>query len=362
MKLRPAVLLVLCALALRAAPARAVPVVARLDGTPRGFQARVGAGSATRFNAAGNLLIGQAGHAGTGSDLLVEFGPDGSTVWECRLGPGGTLAGFARGTDGSTLVAQIDPGRTCRVLALDPAGAVVRGWSVRGDSTEPVPASITVQPGPDGGLLASVPGYAFGITRRGRLTTSWAFGKLKSAVALADGRWLAALSRPERFALYDPATRALRVLPLDGFCHVWAADRAEEFAPGRFRVFGCFCMPAGPATDTKTRPRVTMEVGDTDANGVLVNTFGSPHALRVDEFGTERCATFTRGLVRLADGGMILVNTYPQDCRVEVRDPAGAVTRTLFAATPGSGGTFGEDACPLLGIQRLGSGGTIFVP
>jgi hypothetical protein len=145
-------------------------------------------------------------------------------------------------------------------------------------------------------------------------------------------------------------------------CHVWAADRAEETAPGTFRLFGCFCMPAGPATDTKVRPRLTIEVADTDSGGGLVNTFGSPHALRVDEFGTERCATFTRGLERQPDGGMVLVNTYPSDCRVELRDGTGTVVRTLFATAAGSGGTFGEDACPLLGVQRLGSGGTIFLP
>src|SRR6185503_14694205 len=97
---------------------------------------------------------------------------------------------------------------------------------------EPPPPVTAVQWAPDGGVMASVPGYAFALSRRGNVTMQWSFGKLKSAIGLTDGRWLAALSRPERFALYDPRTRKLAQLPLDGFCHVWAADRAEESAPG----------------------------------------------------------------------------------------------------------------------------------
>lgn len=353
--------LVLALLYTGTARAQEIPDISLLRGAPAGFLARVPSPASTLFNAAGNILVGQCGHPGGagGADLLLELTPGGATVWECRLAPGGSLTGFARGADGTTLVAQHEPGRFTRVVALDRRGAFVRGWGIRG-SAEPPPPVATVQPTADGGLAASVAGYAFGVTRRGTLSLRWSFGRLKSAIALADGRWLAALSRPERFAVYDPSTRTLASLPLDAFCHVWAADRAEEPAPGRFRLYGCFCMPAAPVAGTLVRPRLTIEVADMDAGGTLLDTYGSPHALRVDEFGTERCATFTRGLARLPGGGLVLADSYPADCRVELRDAGGNAVRILAAAVAApQGGTFREEACPLVGLQRLGGEGTI---
>lgn len=358
-------LVCLARLMLPAGSARAsdVPVVSLLREVPAGVRVRMMTGTATAFNAPGNLLIGQVDRASGDGDRLLELGPDGTTVWECRIGPSGLLTGFFRAPDGTTLVTQVRPGLVSRVLVLDRQGGFRRGWSVRGRGAEPPPAIATAQPAADGGLSASVAGYAFAVSRRGRLTMEWTFGKLKSAIALLDGRWLAALARPERFALYDPRTRMLATLPLDSFCHVWSADRAEAIGPARFRLFGCFCMPDGPVTSTQVRPRLTIEVADIDAGGGLLATYGSPHALRVDEFGTERCATFTRGLVRLPSGGMVLANTYPADCRVEERDAAGQVLRILLAASASGGnGTFGEDACPLVGLQRIGAEGTIISP
>jgi len=354
---------VLLLLPARTGRASDIPLVSLLRQTPSGVRVRVSSPTATAFNAPGNLLIGQVDRAIGDGDRLLELGPDGTTAWDCRIGPSGSLTGFFRAADGTTLVTQVRPGAFSRVLVLDREGGFRRGWSVRGRGEEPPPAVVTAQPGADGGLDASVAGYAFTVSRRGRLTMEWTFGKLKSAIALSDGRWLAALARPERFALYDPRTRALATLPLDGFCHVWSADRAEETGPARFRLFGCFCMPDGPVTDSRVRPRLTIEVADIDSGGGLLATYGSPHALRVDEFGTERCATFTRGLVRLPSGGLVLANTYPADCRVEERDAAGRVVRTLLTASAGGGsGSFGEDACPLVGLQRIGAEGTITAP
>jgi len=314
------------------------------------------------FNAAGNILIGWSGDE-RGDDGMVEMTAAGATVWECRLRPGGTLAGFSRAADGTTLVAQWSPGRFSRLLVVDPAGEVRSAAQliVADAGTPPRPTGLRGLPG--GGVFVSTAGWAAVLSRRWRVEREMLHRTLRSAAPLADGRWLAAFHDPERFAVYDPAARSLTPIPLEALCHLWEAARAEEVSSGRWRFYGCFCLPAAAEPGMPVQ-RKTMEVVDTDAQGRFLWAWGSARALRVEEFGTQRCATYTRAAAILPGDHLLVLDAYPADCRVAELDAAGEVVRVYLTAAswdagapPGRNapdpGTFGERACGLVGLQVI---------
>ncbi len=342
-------------------PAEAAAVVVRPAKVPSrtcaAVQVRPGA-----FNAAGNLLIGWSSDE-RGDDGLVELTAAGATVWECRLRPGGTLAGFSRAADGTTLVAQWSPGRFSRLLVVDPAGEIrsAAQLAVADAASPPQPTGLRGLAG--GGVFVSTAGWAACLSRRWRVEREMLHRSLRSAAPLADGRWLAAFRDPERFAVYDPATRSLTGVPLDALCHLWEASRAEEVTPDRWRFYGCFCVPeqASPGT---LMPRKTMEVVDTDAQGRFLWSWGSTRAIRVEEYGAQRCATYTRAAAILPGDHLLVLDAYPADCRVAELDAVGEVVRVYLsaaswdAATPRrpaapDPGTFGERACGLVGLQVI---------
>ncbi len=344
------------ALLLATATAGAPPLPAVRDGAPgpvRGIRTRTF--DAARFNADGNVLIGWTDAPG-GVDVLTEFTAAGATVWECRMTPAGALDAFARGTDGLTRVTRRGASRT-RVLVLARGGDVRAGGFdlVPPHGAEPVRVTA-LGVLPDGAVVLSVPGWAFERDRKGRIRRQVLHQALRSAAPLADGRWLAVLTDPYRFAVYDHATRALQPLPIDALCQIWDAVRAEEVGPRRWRLTGCFCVPQ-EAPPGKPIPRKTMEFVDIDPGGGYLWAYGGPQALRVEEFGEQRCATFSRAVVDLPDGRLLVLNGAPDACAAVELDPAGLLIRPWLSAPPtgtGNPGTFGEHACGLIGATRLG--------
>lgn len=330
----------------------ALPVLRDLARTPvRGL--RVRAFAATRFNASGNVLVGWMDPPG-GADVISEYSPDGATVWECRVGPAGGLHAFARGEDGVTWIARSLPGRT-RVLAVGRRGDPRGGFDLLPHAGA-APVRVTaLHAGAAGSVVASVPGWAFERDRRGRVIRQVLHHALRSAAPLHDGRWLAALSDPFRFSVYDHAARAFRPLPLDALCQVWDAVGGVEVAPGRWRLKGCFCVPE-PAPPGQVMPRKTMEFVDVSPDGGFLWSYGGPGALRVEEFGVQRCATFTRDVIGLPAGRLLVLDGSPGPCAALELDAAGGLVRPWLRAPPagtGDGGTFGERACGLVGAARL---------
>jgi len=311
------------------------------------------------FNAAGNLLVGWSGDE-HGEDGLVELTPAGATVWECRLRPGGTLAEFARSADGTTFVAQWSSGRFSRILVVDPAGQVRAACqlSIADAAAPPRPTGLYGLPG--GGVMVSTAGWAACLSRRWRVEREMIHRSLRSAAPLADGRWLAAFRDPERFAVYDPVSRSLSPIALDALCQLWEAGRAEEVSADRWRFYGCFCVPQAAAPG-QLIPRKTMEVVDTDPTGRFLWAWGSVRAIRVEEFGVQRCATYTRAVALLPAEHLLVLDGYPADCRVAELDAGGETVRVYLmggavegAATGASdAGTFGEHACGLTGLKVL---------
>jgi len=308
------------------------------------------------FNAAGNIVVGYTGDA-QGNDVLLELDPQGATVWECRLRPGGTLAAFARAATGTTLVAQWLSGQFSRVIAVDPEGRARSGFQLVADGAAPPrPSSLHSLPG--GGALVSGDGWAVELSKAWRVAREMRHRSLLSAAPVADGaRWLCAFRDPPRFAAYDPATHSLAPISIDALCHVWEAARAEEAAPGRWRFYGCFCLPQ-PAPEGAPVPRKTLEVVETDAEGKYLWGWGSVRASRIEESGAQRCATWTRAVAHLPEGRMIVLDGYPADCRVAVLNVDGELVRVLFAppgsgATGGDRGTSGERSCGIVNLRLL---------
>jgi hypothetical protein len=100
--------------------------------------------------------------------------------------------------------------------------------------------------------------------------------------------------------------------------------------------------------------RKTIEVIETGRSGTISWAYGSPHALRVDEFGTQSCVTYTRQVIRDSSGRTILLNAYPENCDLAETNETGAVSRIIFSApTLAAEATIGLRACSLTGAQLL---------
>ena len=330
------------------------PVIRRLATRLPAGRLRVAAtATGSRFNDAGHVILGWYDTARR-EDALLECAADGATVWSCRLSPGGRMTAFTRLTDGTTAVALAETGRDPVVLLLSPTGRQAGGWTLaaaRIRDRQPVSA---LSPLGDGAFLAATAGWAGAVSPAGRVTKALRLPRLRAAWPVRDGRWLATLADPPGFAAWDGAT--VVPIPLDALCHVWEAARAEEIAPGRFRFTGCFCQTLEPATAGRPIIRRTLEVVETDPAWTLQWTYASPKALRVDEFGAERCATFTRQAVTLDGGRRLLLDGSPGACAAVELGPDGTRGRVWLAAEAGAPrGMFGETACPLLGAQVLES-------
>lgn len=340
-----------CLLALAATAAATGPVIRPLATPVRGVAVRATGAGATSFNAPGHVVLGWTDTTRR-EDVLVECAGDGSTVWECRLTPGGRMTAFARLPDGLTLVALASRGRDPQVLALSPAGTIAGGWTAgwrRARDRRPV---LSLAPLAGGTVLAATAGWAGAVSPAGRVLRALARPGLKGAWPARDGRWLVALADPPGFGRWDGT--AFEPIPLQSLCLIWDAARIEEPAPGRFRFTGCFCQSLEPATRGGRVPRKTLEVVDTDASWTLRWTFVSPKALRIDEFGTERCATFTRQVVTLGPDRMLLLDGTPDACHAVELAPSGARGRVWVGTAAGADrGMFGETACPLVGAQVL---------
>lgn len=350
----PVLLALACVVAFGASAAPPpLPGIRELGRTPvRGL--RIRAFAATRFNEPGNVLIGWIDAPG-GTDVLTEYSAEGATIWECRLSPAGGLDAFARGEDGLTWIARRMPGRT-RVLAVGRRGDPRGGFDLTPAAGGAPPRVTALHAGAGGAVVTSVPGWAFERDRRGRTTRQVLHHALQSAAPLSDGRWLMALADPFRFAVYDHAARAFQPVPLDGLCQVWDAVSGLEVAPDRWRLKGCFCVTES-APPGQVMPRKTMEFVDISPDGGFLWSYGGPGALRVEEFGVQRCATFTRDVVSLPAGRMLVLDGSPGACAAVELDAAGSLVRPWLHAPPsgtGDGGTFGERACGLVGAKRLG--------
>lgn len=335
-------------------PATRVPTVRRLDTALPVDRLRVTvSGGATGFNAVGHVLIGWY-DTRRREDALLECTADGATVWACRLSPGGRMTAFARLGDGTTAVALAEDGRDPVVVRLTPGGRQAGGFRLafrRARDRQPVAA---LAPLGAGALLAATAGWAGAVSPADRVTQALLLPRLRAAWPVRDGRWLTTLTDPPGFAVWDGT--AVVPIPLDALCHVWEAARAEEIAPGRFRFTGCFCQTLEPATAGRPIIRRTLEVVETDPAWTLQWTYASPKALRVDEFGAERCATFTRQAVTLDGGRRLLLDGSPGACAAVELGPDGTRGRVWLAAEAGAPrGMFGETACPLLGAQVLES-------
>lgn len=132
--------------------------------------------------------------------------------------------------------------------------------------------------------------------------------------------------------------------------------RGEETAPDSLRLYGCFCMPGQPQEGIPGE-RKTIEVLEVDLAGHVSWLYGSPNALRVDEFGTRKCVTYTRQIIRRSGtipGRIIRLDTYPGNCRVVEEDNDGNVFRQWLSLPPiPNPSVIGLRSCPLIAGQLL---------
>jgi hypothetical protein len=307
-----------------------------------------------RFNQKGGFIAAFTGYS-RGADVIIETAADGTTVWECRLPPVGSLTAFARAADGITVVAQCAPGRFSRILRIGRNGEFRGGVSLSSKSSDDGPSRVeTLQVEKDGGIFASTSGYAFWTDAKGKLKREWIHRSLRAAAAFPDGSLICALRDPARFAFYDRATGTLAGIPQDAFCHIWSADRAEALEGGRFRLYGCFCFTVPAAERGGKSDRKTLEVIETDLTGAIAWSYGSPYAVRVDEFGTQKCVTYTRQVFKRSDGKRIILNAYQPDCQAAELDDAGAPGRIILTVPSIPDPVAPElSVCPLIRAQVI---------
>jgi len=306
-----------------------------------------------RFNRKGNLIVAYSDHA-RGADIIREIAGDGSAVWECQLGPEGSLTRFARAADGITLVAQLVPGKFSRILRIGWKGELRGGVRLAPDPVDPdFPRVESLEASADGGIFAVTRGYAFWATVKGGLTRDWMHKSLRAASAFPDGSLICALGPPFRFAYLARNRRTLEGIPQGAFCHIWSADRTEVLSPDRFRLYGCFCFTIRAEGGGKPERR-TLDVVETDRSGAIAWSYGSPYSLRIDEFGSQRCANYTLQVLKSAQGTTIIVDSYQPECRIVELDSGGAPANILFTAPavpdPAEPGV---TVCPLIGAQVI---------
>jgi hypothetical protein len=307
-----------------------------------------------RYNRKGNLIVAYGDHARR-ADLIRETTPDGSMVWECRLEPEGALTRFARAADGITLVAQIVPGKYSRILRIGGKGELRGGVRLAPESADlELPRVESLEAVADGGIFAVTRGYAFWATAKGRITRDWMHKSLRAASAFPDGSLICALGNPYRFARLDRIRRKLEGIPQGAFCHIWSADRTEALASGRFRLYGCFCFTI-PGAERGARPeRKTLDVVETDSTGEIAWSYGSPYSLRIDEFGSQRCANYTLQVLKSATGTTLIADSYQPECRIVELDAPGAPGNVLLSVPAISDPIApGMTLCPLIGAQII---------